>query len=55
MTLFCTIMCAFCMIETKGHSLEYIEQKYTERQSNARSILRRRKVGMQSFTLRNAQ
>ena len=39
MTLFCTIMCAFFMIETKGHSLEYIEQRYTERQSNAMSIL----------------
>ena len=55
MTLLCTIMCAFFMIETKGHSLEYIEQKYAERQSNARALLRRRRPGGQTFALSNAQ
>ncbi|CAD6580470.1 MAG: hypothetical protein ASARMPRED_000230 [Alectoria sarmentosa] len=54
MTLLCTIMCAFFMIETKGHSLEYIEQKYAERQSNARSLLRRRRPGGQTFAFSNA-
>ena len=31
-SLFCTLMCAVFMFETKGHSLEFIEQKYSERQ-----------------------
>ena len=33
-SLFCTVMCAVFMFETKGHSLEFIEQKYSERQQS---------------------
>lgn len=35
--LFCTLMCAVFMFETKGHSLEFIEQKYSERQASGKS------------------
>ena len=52
-TLFCTVMCAFCMIETKGHSLEFIERKYTEKQLNSKATGRRWRLGAQSFVLRN--
>lgn len=34
----CTAMCAIFMIETKGHSLEFIEQKFSERQLDAQVI-----------------
>ncbi len=53
-TLFCTVMCAFCMIETKGHSLEFIEQKFSEKQLNAEAIGKWWRLGEQSFELRNA-
>ena len=52
--LLCTVMCAFCMIETKGHSLEFIEQRFSERHLNAETIGRWRRLGGQSFRLRNA-
>ena len=52
-TLFCTVMCAFCMIETKGHSLEFIEQRFSERHSNARAVRRWWKFSRKSFELRN--
>jgi len=29
-TFLCTLLCAFCMVETKGHSLEAIEARYLE-------------------------
>ncbi|RYP70444.1 hypothetical protein DL771_005485 [Monosporascus sp. 5C6A] len=48
-TLFCTVMCAFCMIETKGHSLEFIEQKYSEKQRNAKAIGKWWRLGGQSL------
>ena len=44
-------MCAYCMIETKGHSLEFIEQRYSERQSNAKVIGRWWNFGKQIFEL----
>ena len=53
-TLFCTVMCAFCMIETKGHSLEFIEQKFSERQLNAEAVGKWWRLGGQSFGLRSA-
>jgi hypothetical protein len=34
MSLLGAVMCAFFMFETKGHSLEFIEQKYAEKQSS---------------------
>jgi len=34
-TLLCTILCAIFMFETKGHSLEVIEQRYAEGRSSA--------------------
>ena len=39
------------MIETKGHSLEFIEQRYSEGQSSARAIGKWWKFGRQSFEL----
>ena len=50
-SLFCTLMCAAFMFETKGHSLEFIEQKYSERQQ-ARASGRRWRFGLQGFKLR---
>jgi len=40
------------MVETKGHSLESIEQKYTEKQLNAKALGKWRRLGGQSFGLR---
>ena len=34
-TLLCTVLCAVFMFETKGHSLEVIEQRYSEGRSSA--------------------
>lgn len=34
-TLFCTIVCAIFMVETKGQSLEVIEQRYLESRAAA--------------------
>ena len=34
-TLLCTVLCAFFMFETNGHSLEVIEQRYSEGRSSA--------------------
>lgn len=29
--MFCTVVVAFYMVETRGHSLEAIEKRYTEK------------------------
>ncbi|KAI1341793.1 general substrate transporter [Xylariaceae sp. FL0016] len=51
-TVLCTVVCAFVMVETKGHSLEYIEQKYAERQTVVKQFGRWRKHETQSVSLR---
>ncbi|POS71586.1 sugar transport protein [Diaporthe helianthi] len=34
-TLICTVVCALYMVETKGQTLEVIEQRYTDEQANS--------------------
>lgn len=34
-TLICTVVCALYMVETKGHTLEVIEQRYLDEKSNS--------------------
>jgi len=51
-TMLCTILCAFFMFETKGQSLEVIEQRYLERESQARSTGR---WAIEGFRLRRIQ
>ncbi|KAH6660257.1 hexose transporter [Truncatella angustata] len=48
-SLFTTIMCIIFMYETKGHSLEVIEQRYTERQSSSTG---RWRVNTEGFRMR---
>ncbi|KAG7106660.1 Glucose transporter GlcP like protein [Verticillium longisporum] len=37
-TLFCTIVVALVMVETRGHSLEEVERRYLERKSRASGV-----------------
>ncbi|KAM0278047.1 hypothetical protein ACHAQH_005416 [Verticillium albo-atrum] len=37
-SLFCTVVVAFLMVETRGHSLEEVEQRYLERKSRTSGV-----------------
>lgn len=34
-TMICTVVCALYMVETKGHTLEVIEQRYMDEKANS--------------------
>ena len=52
-TLLCTVMCAIFMIETKGHSLEFIEQRYSEKYSTVTATGQWWRRGKRGIRLRN--